>query len=165
VESNVRIYERKGFQGDLDLRCAGTPFAGLGDVQDVWYRLNFGVNQERHYSVSRTAFRTLSTEGLKIRNFLATTRPSNKIVNSPRFPSTSSTSTPDSFRSASATRAACSLVPAHTGHSRIVTFFIAHSPSLLAGTGSPRGYACRWRAALRPLVTCISANRQAATSF
>jgi hypothetical protein len=46
-------------------------------------------------------------------------------VSSPRFPSTTSTSTPGSFRKASATRAACSRVPPQTGHSRMVTFFIA----------------------------------------
>jgi hypothetical protein len=56
-------------------------------------------------------------------------------VNSPRFPSTSSTATPGSFRSASATRAACCLVPPHVGHSRIVIFFMV-TLFLAWGTGS-----------------------------
>ncbi len=74
---------------------------------------------------SCTAFTTFSTEGLNIKNFLATTLPSTATLSSPRLPLTTSTSTPGSFRSASATRAACSLVPPHTGHSRIVTFVMA----------------------------------------
>src|SRR5262245_57699602 len=81
---------------------------------------------------SRTAYKTFSTEGLKKnRNFLATVRPSTWTVSSPRFPSTTSTSTPGSFRKASATRAACSRVPPQTGHSRMVTFFIADLLSIL----------------------------------
>src|SRR5262245_44743438 len=75
---------------------------------------------------SRTAYKTFSTEGLKKnRTFLATVLPSTWTVSSPRLPSTRSTSTPGSFRKASATRAACSRVPPQTGHWRMVTFFIA----------------------------------------
>jgi len=75
---------------------------------------------------SRTAFKTFSTEGLKKnRTFLATVLPSTWTVSSPRLPFTTSTSTPGSFRKASATRAACSRVPPQTGHWRMVTFFIA----------------------------------------
>ena len=75
---------------------------------------------------SRTAFKTFSTEGLKKkRTFLATVLPSTWTVSSPRLPFTRSTSTPGSFRKASATRAACSRVPPQTGHWRMVTFFIA----------------------------------------
>src|SRR5262249_44566207 len=46
-------------------------------------------------------------------------------------PFTTSTSTPGSFCNASATRAACSRVPPQTGHSRMVTFFIADLLSIL----------------------------------
>jgi hypothetical protein len=92
------------------------------------------LKQQRFYYLgpaSRTAIKTFSTEGLKNRPFLATVLPSTWTVNSPRFPFTSSTSTPGSFRKASATRAACCLVPPQTGHSRMVTFFIAEPPSIL----------------------------------
>src|SRR5262245_44593542 len=85
---------------------------------------------------SRTAFKTFSTEGLKKnRTFLATILPSTWTVSSPRLPFTTSTSTPGSFRKASATRAACSRVPPQTGHWRMVTFFIADLLSILIGLG------------------------------
>ncbi len=77
---------------------------------------------------ARTAASTFSTVGLNSSHFLATTRSSTRTVSSPRLPSISSTSTPGSFRSASARPAACLLVPPQTGHCRIVTFFIAHPP-------------------------------------
>src|SRR5262249_51225393 len=81
---------------------------------------------------SRTAFKTFSAEGLKKKStFLATVLPSTCTVSSPRFPFTTSTSTPGSFRNVSAKLAACSRVPAQTGHSRIVTFFISDLPSSL----------------------------------
>jgi hypothetical protein len=80
---------------------------------------------------SRTAFKIFSTEGLKKKStFLATVLPSTWTVSSPRFPFTTSTSTPGSFRKASATRAACSRVPPQSGHSRMVTFFIADLPPI-----------------------------------
>jgi hypothetical protein len=56
---------------------------------------------------------------------LATVLPSTCTVSSPRFPFTTSTSTPGSFRNASAKLAACARVPAQVGHSRMVIFFIA----------------------------------------
>jgi hypothetical protein len=60
--------------------------------------------------------------------FLATVLPSTCTVSSPRFPFTTSTSTPGSFRKASAKLAACSRVPAQVGHSRMVIFFMAGPP-------------------------------------
>jgi hypothetical protein len=52
-------------------------------------------------------------------------------VSSPRFPFTTSTSTPGSFRNASAKLAACSRVPAQVGHSRMVIFFITGLPPIM----------------------------------
>jgi hypothetical protein len=49
-------------------------------------------------------------------------------VSSPRLPLTTSTSTPGSLRNVSAKLAAYSRVPAQTGHSRMVTFFILDPP-------------------------------------
>ena len=81
---------------------------------------------------SRTALRTFSTEGLKKkRTVLATVLPSTWTVSSPRFPLTTSTSTPGSLRNASAKLAACSRVPAQTGHSRMVTVFMIDLPPFL----------------------------------
>jgi hypothetical protein len=51
-------------------------------------------------------------------------------VSSPRFPFTTSTSTPGSFRNASAKLAAYSRVPAQVGHSRMVIFFITGLPPI-----------------------------------
>jgi hypothetical protein len=78
---------------------------------------------------SRTAVRTFSTEGLKRRPFLATSRPSARTVSSPRFPSTSVTSTPGSCFKASAKLAACLRIPPQIGHCRITTFFMGCTPS------------------------------------
>ncbi len=77
----------------------------------------------------RTAARTFSTDGRNSNHFRAATRPSTRTVNSPRSPSTNSTSTPGSFRKAAARPAARSRIPPQTGHWRIVTFFIAHPPN------------------------------------
>jgi hypothetical protein len=66
-------------------------------------------------------------------HFLATSRPSTRTVSSPRLASTTSTSRPGSCRSVAARLAAYSRVPPQTGHCRIVTFFIGHSPFRPAG--------------------------------
>src|SRR5262249_45478169 len=86
---------------------------------------------------SRTAARTFLSDGLKSNHFLAISRPSSRTVSSPRFPSTSSTSTPGSFRSSAARLAAWDRVPPQTGHWRIVTFFMGHAPFGYRGAGSP----------------------------
>jgi hypothetical protein len=52
---------------------------------------------------------------LKKRTLLATVLPSTCTVSSPRFPFTTSTSTPGSLRNASAKLAACARVPAQVG--------------------------------------------------
>jgi len=71
-----------------------------------------------------TASRIFLTEGLKIRNFFATSRPSTRTVSSPRFPFSTSTCTSGSCFTAAAKLAARARVPPQLGHCRIVTFFI-----------------------------------------
>jgi hypothetical protein len=61
---------------------------------------------------------------------LATVLPSTCTVSSRRFPFTTSTSTPGSFRNASAKLAACSRVPAQVGHSRMVIFVMTGLPPI-----------------------------------
>lgn len=88
-----------------------------------------GTSLDASGAALRTAARTFSTDGMNSNHFRATTRPSTRTVNSPRSPSTNSTSTPGSFRKAAARPAARSRIPPQTGHWRIVTFFIVHAPN------------------------------------
>jgi hypothetical protein len=74
-------------------------------------------------------------------------------VSSPRFPSTSVTSTPGSCLNAAAKLAACWRIPPQTGHCRITTFFMVCTPctkELSAGErpapGNKVQIACRFAA-------------------
>jgi hypothetical protein len=96
---------------------------------------------------SLTAARTFWTDGLKNSHLLATGRPFTMTVSSPVLPSTNSTSTPGSCLKAAAKLAACLRTPPHDGHSRIVTFFIAHAPFGCYGRHTPRD-CCMRRAVL-----------------
>jgi hypothetical protein len=99
-----------------------------------------------------TAARTSSTDGMES-PFLATSRPSTRTVSSPCPPSTNSTWTPGSCLNAAARPAAYCLVPAQTGHCRIVTFFIAVPPSFDPGLpGRGRPHKPILRAACHPLI-------------
>jgi hypothetical protein len=76
-------------------------------------------------------------------------------VSSPRFPFTTSTSTPGSFRNASAKLAACSRVPAQVGHSRMVIFFMTGSPPNIIRLRSLGTTSLSRASRLRPLVEIL----------
>src|SRR5262245_4835489 len=81
--------------GDKDARDLGHPHGGLSPYQAL-----------RASETARTMSRSF---GKRKSPFLATSRAPTQIVNSPVFPGTSSASTPNSFFSVSATRAALGL--------------------------------------------------------